>query len=273
MSARRFLVAMIAVTAASAASAADLTKVPRSIAKEPAYATKTPRYLLLAFGPDAADRVWLVLDGDTLYVDRNGNGDLTEPGEAVETKKRDGSDPETDGRAFEVGDISAGGRTHKGLVVGTIPLARLSEDIRNIPHAKELLRADSKVQVATITLEVRYPTLKGPGVEGRVPMLVGPLDVGGMLAFGASAKDAPVVHPDGPLQVNFYGGTPNLQIGRETDLILAVGSPGLGKGTFAMVSYDQTIPANACPTVEIAYPALKAGDPPVKERYELKDRC
>jgi hypothetical protein len=273
MIARRFLAAVIATMAASLASAADLTKIERSIAKEPAYATKAPRYLLLAFGPDAAERVWLVLDGDTLYVDRNGNGDLTEPGEAVSTKKRDGADPETDGRAFDVGEISAGGRTHKGLVVGTMPLAKLSEDIRNLPHSKELLRADPKVQVATITLEVRHPNLKGPGVEGRVPMLIGPLDVGGMLAFGASAKEAPVVHPDGPLQVNFYGGTPSLQIGRETDLVLAVGSPGLGKGTFAMVSYDQTIPDHTNPTVEIAYSGAKSGDPPVKEHYELKERC
>jgi hypothetical protein len=269
----RFLVALVGFSAATAASAADLTRVDRTIAKEPSYATKAPRYLLLAFGPDAADRVWLVLDADTLYVDRNGNGDLTEPGEAVPTKKREGSDPETDGRAFDVGDISAGGRTHKGLVIGTMPLARLSEDIRNLPHAKQLLRADAKAQVATITLEVRHPILKGPGVEGRVPMLIGPLDVGGMLVFAASAKDAPIVHADGPLQVNFYGGTPSLQVGRETDLVLAVGSPGLGKGTFAMVSYDQTIPANACPTVEIAYSAARSGDPPVKEHYELKERC
>ena len=54
----------------------DLTKVDRTIAKEPAYKTK-PRYCLLVFGPEPKIRVWLVLDGDVLYVDRNGNGDLT----------------------------------------------------------------------------------------------------------------------------------------------------------------------------------------------------
>jgi hypothetical protein len=273
MFARRFLIGVFAVVATSAASATDLAKVDRTIAKEPAYTTTSPRYLLLAFGPDAADRVWLVLDGDTLYVDRNGNGDLTEKGEAVPTKKRDGADPETDGRTFDVGDINVGGRTHKGLIVGTMPLARMSEEIRNLSHAKELLRTDSKVQVVTLILEVRHPRLKGPGVESRVQTLVGPLDTNGMLTFGGSAKDAPIVHVDGPLQVSFYGNRPSLQLGRETDFILAVGSPGLGKGTFAMLSYDQTIPANACPTIEIDYPAAKAGDPPVKQHYELKERC
>ena len=63
------------------APAADLTKVDRSIKKEPAYQTKAPRYCLLVFGPRADYRVWLVLDGSTLYVDRNGNGDLTEAGQ------------------------------------------------------------------------------------------------------------------------------------------------------------------------------------------------
>ena len=31
-----------------------------------------------------------MLDGNTLYVDRNGNGDLTDPGEAVTPVSRDG---------------------------------------------------------------------------------------------------------------------------------------------------------------------------------------
>jgi hypothetical protein len=57
--------------------------------KEPAYRHE-PRYALLVFGPDCEQRVWMVLDGTTLYVDRNGNGDLTEPNERVEpTNPRD----------------------------------------------------------------------------------------------------------------------------------------------------------------------------------------
>jgi hypothetical protein len=51
------------------ATAADLTRVDRSIGKEPAYKTNSPRYCLLVFGPRADYRVWLVLDGDTLHVD------------------------------------------------------------------------------------------------------------------------------------------------------------------------------------------------------------
>src|SRR4051812_38033338 len=52
--------------------AQDLGKIDRTIKKEPAYAGK-PKYCLLVFGPEAKTRVWLIIDGDTLYVDREGD--------------------------------------------------------------------------------------------------------------------------------------------------------------------------------------------------------
>src|SRR5437667_12897249 len=61
-------------------AAVDLRTIDRSILKEPAYRTGQPKYCLAVFGPKAETRVWMVLDGDTLYVDRNGNLDLTEAG-------------------------------------------------------------------------------------------------------------------------------------------------------------------------------------------------
>jgi hypothetical protein len=54
-------------------AAPDLTKIDRTIAGEPPY-RNTPKYCLLVFGPEAKTRVWLVLDGDMLYVQRNGEG-------------------------------------------------------------------------------------------------------------------------------------------------------------------------------------------------------
>jgi predicted choloylglycine hydrolase len=63
------------------ASASDYDKIERRLVKEPVYQTKSPKYALLLFGPQMGLRVWIVMDGEILYVDRNGNGDLTEPGE------------------------------------------------------------------------------------------------------------------------------------------------------------------------------------------------
>src|SRR5262245_32951423 len=69
---------------AAPARAVDLEKIDRTIVKLPKLTSEHPRYCLLVFGPDAHKRVWLVQDGGVLYVDRNGNGDLTEAGERVE---------------------------------------------------------------------------------------------------------------------------------------------------------------------------------------------
>jgi hypothetical protein len=54
-------------------AAADLSKIARTIRKEPHYKVK-PKYALLVFGPEAKTRVWIVEDGETLYVDRNADG-------------------------------------------------------------------------------------------------------------------------------------------------------------------------------------------------------
>jgi hypothetical protein len=78
-----------------------LTKIDRTIVKEPAYKSK-PTYCLLVFGQEAKTRIWLVLDSDVLYVDRNGNGDLTENGESLQG----------DRKPWSVGEvIEADGRT------------------------------------------------------------------------------------------------------------------------------------------------------------------
>jgi len=62
----------------------DLAKIDRTIKKEPVYKSQ-PRYALLIVGPSASHRSWFVVDGvETAYIDRNGNGDLTEPGERIE---------------------------------------------------------------------------------------------------------------------------------------------------------------------------------------------
>src|SRR5438552_7665237 len=84
--------------------AVDLRTIDRSILKEPAYRTAQPKYCLAVFGPKAETRVWMVLDGDTLFIDRNGNLDLTEAGERV----RGEPSPKNQGEVqFNAGTITA----------------------------------------------------------------------------------------------------------------------------------------------------------------------
>src|SRR5262245_23034851 len=70
----------------------DLARIERKIKKEPKYVAQ-PRYALFLLDDAGAARHWFVLDKskadgkwyDVLYVDLNGNGDLTDPGERFTT--------------------------------------------------------------------------------------------------------------------------------------------------------------------------------------------
>src|SRR5205823_3707667 len=107
-----FLAVLAVLLSAPLARATDLTKIDRRIAREPAYQTKSPRCCLLVFGLEARTRVWLVQDGDTLYVDRDGTGDLTGDGKRVKVQEQGDSY-----RSFAAGDLTIDGLTHTGLTV------------------------------------------------------------------------------------------------------------------------------------------------------------
>src|SRR6516225_2856406 len=79
----RLVAAALLLLGAVQARGADLKKIDRTIAREPTYTSKHPKYCLLVFGPEGTTRIWLVVDGDFLHVDRNGNGDLTQKGKRV----------------------------------------------------------------------------------------------------------------------------------------------------------------------------------------------
>ena len=250
------------------AVAADLTKIERRLAKEAAYKTRSPRYALLIIGPEARDRVWIVKDGDTLYVDRNGNGDLTDPGEKVSATKEDSAE---DGHIFEADELSVGGKKHYKLRVAVAPLNKsVFGEFAKGPEMKAALAKHPNGETLMVTLDVTAPHLKA---KGQVSVMVGPFDLNGPLVMAAKAADAPIVHLCGPLAVSFYVRPPLVRRERTTDFSLVVGTPGLGSGTFATIEYEDVIPESVYPTAEVAYPPVKAGSPPVEKLYELKERC
>ncbi len=83
----------------------DVRPVPPK--KEPAYQGK-PRYLYLAFGPTGDTRVWAVADGNRLYLDRNGDGDLTNDPDSPVTALPAGQVPTPPQSSF--GPPGGGGR-------------------------------------------------------------------------------------------------------------------------------------------------------------------
>jgi len=261
------LVCLVFSLAAARSLAADLTAIPRVIKKEPVYRTGKPKYCLLVFGPEAKTRVWLVQDGDTLYVDRNGNGDLTEEGERI-LHAKDDRYANSNRYIFKAGDIRDGLLVTKGLELRVETLDAQAEHDEQI---KALLAQKPDARGYTVVVEAELPGWKGNASGGRV-FISADSDANGILQFSDRAALAPIIHFAGPWHVCQFG-QQRLIRGRQVDVNVGVGTPGLGPGTTTFVAYTGVIPIDVFPTLEITYPPERPGSEPVRERHELRQRC
>jgi len=264
--------------------AVDLSKVDRTITKEPVYQTKKPKYCLLVFGPEAKHRVWLVQDGDNLYVDKNGNGDLTEEGERIKTPEFETSDHPAHERqrSIAVGDITIGGFTHTDLTVWQAQYRRKVDDSHGVGGTSA-----EEWQEYLDTIWRQVPDGIGSFVSVKlVPKCYGRfedtngrrvkhfawIDWHGHLAFANRPKDAPILHFGGPLTLRHHPAD-KLRHGDDPgNTTLYLGTRGLGSGTFVNMNYD-LVPEDVHPTVEVQFPPREQGQPPVTRKYLLKQRC
>ncbi len=122
----------LAMTGGVLADVLDGLAKRHRIVREPEYTSSAPKYGLLALGPQATTSIWLVHDGNALYVDRNANGDLTDAGEKV-LAAGNYTDPEAGVYQFEVGDIRDGALLHKNLTIGVVRLDHLADRDQQIP--------------------------------------------------------------------------------------------------------------------------------------------
>jgi hypothetical protein len=224
----------------------DLSKLDRAIKKEPSYQAR-PKYCLLVLGPKAETRVWLVLDGEALYVDTNGNGDLTEPGKRLKV-----ATPNQDPAAFEETEITAAdGAKHpfRFHLYGWFALRSGKDDPQNPVEP---------------SLDVTWKDGRRFGAWG---------DEQGALVFAARPQDAPVVHVGGPLQMGFEVRHPLTKKGDGSyELNVGVGTKGLGKGSFAHLVYN-VIPEAAHPKAILEFPNPTPGGLPVRVEQVLGHRC
>jgi hypothetical protein len=232
------LVLGAAPVAPAVAADVDLSKVERRLAKEPAYQTTAPKYCLLVFGAEAATRVWIVMDGDVLYIDRNGNGDLTDDGEKVKIDRPKGQG-ENVGVSIDAGAVTA----------------------------KAGVPANTKIEVT----QFGERTYVECNAEGRARQYAG-RDAKGLLRFAERPSDAPVVHFGGPIAL-----APDepytLERGdKPTEFYAFLGTPGLGAGAFASMGYGE-VPRDVHPVAEFTFPAKQAGQPPPTLKVVLKQRC
>jgi hypothetical protein len=247
--------------------AADLAQLERRIAKEPAYKTR-PKYCLLVFGPEAKTHIWLVLDGGTLYVDRNGDGDLTAPGEMVAAEKDDGAKEEH--YLFRAGEIRVGTRIHQALTVAVSKPDGFAG--RNL-FVVALMAKDSKARLYGVNIEVEMRGWKGARIGGRVFQHASYQDAFGLLQFADRPQSAPIIHFGEPSWQIALFGPQRFVIGRDRDMVVGVGTPGVGPGATAYIDCTALVPEKAYPRISISYPPKQPGEMQVWEHYDLKQRC
>jgi hypothetical protein len=259
---KRFTLLVAVLLFPAHTTAADLSKIDRTVVKEPRYQSK-PGYCLVVFGQRASTRVWLVLDGDDLYVDRNGNGDLTEPQKKVHRGKGQDQVP----GVFSCGDIADrdGLMVYHGLtVIGTAQEGEMF-----------------------VTVDVDGKFVESASVDGN-----------GYLTFADTPSAAPIVHFNGPLTM---GLTPQTEVtvsytfGKKpsegvlsrrvrvllpsfvpgdvkSELRVSVGTPGLGNGTFARIHHNR-VAAGIQPVAEVEFPNKAPSEGAMKIKTPLPNRC
>ena len=216
------------------ARAADLTEIDRTIRKEPTYQGK-PKYCLLVFGAEAQARFWLVLDGETLYVDLNANGNLTQAGESFQGKRED------EALRFKISNLTEpdGETIHTGLHL--------------------LQREDGSVSIR-VRVENGWTWSAGTNAIDR-------------LKFAERPSDAPIIHFNGPRTFGMLE-PKTLERDIERNLIwsnyLSIGTSGFGSGTFASLDSNQIPKPQRRLKAEIRYPNQKEGGKPIPVKEEFK---
>jgi hypothetical protein len=253
-----FLAMVICLAHAGQTQGVDLAKIDRSLRKEPTYESKQPRYCLLVFGPEAKTRVWVVLDGDVLYVDCNGNGDLTDPGERIaaqEVYRNIEERPDVEVmRTFELSCWKAGEK----------PILTCGPEVQYFRVEQLIPREDWQdqswvkyYQEKPISFAVTTKTGGGQHAE---------------LRFAASPQEAPILHFDGPQRFALSDkfGTHRFRPGEPCLLEVELRTQGLG-ATVRTQIYEA--PDNIHPVAEIEFPPGWPGENPIRMRVELKERC
>jgi hypothetical protein len=218
------------------AVAVDLTTIDRHIAQEPSYQTKLPKYCLLVIGPAAKTRIWLVIDSDALYIDRNGNGNLTESNKRVE-----------------------GRRTGRWLDFYAGPVLMAYGDLRHLHlRIRDFQVADGKCTGMDLVL------------DGKRKQFVG-FDEANPFRFAQRPEQAPVIHLEGPLMMKLYGEPKTLLVGQETELNISIGTPGIGRGSFCALHCCTVLDCKVSPIAEIEFPGRDSNHVPLKARVRIND--
>ena len=246
--------------------AVDLSTIERKIAKEPRYESAEQYFALLVLGTEADKRVWFVVDGPNLFVDANGDGDLTGAGEKFVATKSHGPESLTlHSREWKVPKLALSDRyTNVEVRFGSV-----NPSWRPDPGASNRIEMERFMEVVGRTpranLSSIHVTIAGARNQFSNAM------------FTTTSAKAPIFHMDGPLTLGVLETIRAHELGRRKDLEeinIAVGTPGDGgdqPGCFSYVMYEE-FPKDARPVLEIEFPIADGKRLPPK-RYVLDGKC
>ncbi len=252
------------LVAGTVAHAADLSKIDRKIAAAPKFTTETQLFALLVLGPEAGTKVWFVADGESLFVDRNGNGDLTDDGGPLRatTSQESGFVPVS--RSWSVGTLAPRYATVEVTVSLLDPKWRPDPKASNRDHMERFMAAAATIpHVNLSSIHVR--------IDGKRQQF-------GHAMFRTSPEEAPVFHIDGPLTLGLVESIlpTTLERGEKPeDILLAVGTPGYSRdhaGCFSYLMYD-VLPESARPVANVEFPSKEPRKYLPSQRFTLDGKC
>jgi len=224
--------------------AVDYDKIERSIVKEPMYRTGKPEYALLVFGPEARHRIWIVADGDTIYLDRNRDGDLTKADERFENGN--------DHRNIEFSEPD--GKTR--YVITRLRVDRDS-DMKRPTSALVWIEIHGPLDYQ----QYSFPELGTSPGEAPVVHFHGPLTIGPCTSNGKVPPDTVLTTGDKPGELQAFVGT----ISERHKCWVAV----VSHTSPTVCSFADGVR----PKLTIEFPQQDPNAPPITEQYSLDEFC
>ncbi len=246
------------MTAAMRGSASEPKAQDHLPRVEPRYASTDPQYCLLLFGREADVRVWAVLDGDVLYLDRNGNGDLTDPGECIAARSvYRGLKERPDVKVMRQFELSC---WHEGCE----PVLTCGPEVQRFHLSHTVPHADGRDRAGVQRFTERPIDISITTNIGR--------DQRASLRFSNSAHTAPVLHFDSPLRLALSErfGLVRFCPGEICNLVVELRPQGVAASVRTDVA---ELPADVYPVATIEFPPAQVDARPLRVRVELSHRC
>jgi hypothetical protein len=228
----------------SAADDGPLATIDRRITKQPQYAGK-PGYALLALGEQAPSPVWMVLDGQSIYVDQNANGDLTDDGGPLLPEKMQ-----------KLGKLP-GGTSDRWQCQYNLDKIATPDGRKHSAFSLHRWNYEDPEDQFGLSLKL----------NGKIPMYAGWF----VSIWNPKPENASVIHFGGALKPNMLRYREFVVDSGVRRLSLSFTNPGRGTGATSRLSM-YALPESVIPRVRIEWPVAK-GAAPLETTYLLKERC